>query len=55
VEVVHLVLLAELLEGAPVGVRHPEPLRVPGPDIDVNGRKVVVLLVAGGSRPGHLK
>ena len=54
VEVVHLVLLAELLQGPPIGVGHPEPLRVPGPDVDVDRGKVVVLLMARRSRSGNL-
>ena len=53
-EVVHTVLLAELLEGAPVLVGHTEPLAVPGPDVDVDGREVVVLLMAGSPGSGNL-
>ena len=53
-QVVDVVLDAELLQRAPVFVGHAEPLRVAGADVDVDGGKVVVLLVAGGSWPGHL-
>ena len=55
VEVVHTVLLAELLEGAPVLVGHTEPLAVPGPDVDVDRREVVVLLMTRRPRSGNLK
>ena len=48
-QVVDVVLDAELLQRAPVFVGHAEPLRVAGADVDVDGGKVVVLLVAGGS------
>ena len=55
VQVVHTVLLAELLQGAPVLVGHSEPLAVPGADVDVDSCKVVVLLVAGGPGSRHLQ
>ena len=51
----HLVDLALLLHGAPVLVRDPEPLRVPGADVDVHRAKVVVLLVTRRSGSGNLK
>ena len=53
-QVVYVLLLAHLLERTPVGVWHSEPLRVPRPDVDVDGGKVVILLVAGGSRSWYL-
>ena len=51
----HLVDLALLLHGAPVLVGDPEPLRVPGPDVDVHGAEVVVLLVTRRPGSGNLK
>ena len=53
-EVVDVLLLAHLLERAPVLVRYPEPLGVPGPDVHVDGGEVVVLLVPRGPRPRNL-
>lgn len=53
VQVVEVVLLAEGLDAAPVGVGHGEPLAVAGPDVDVDRAEVVVLLVAGRPRAGH--
>lgn len=43
-------LVAEGGDGLPVVLVHREPLAVPGPDVDVDGAEVVVLLVAWG---GH--
>ena len=54
VQVVHLVELALLLERPPVLVRDTEPLAVPGADVDVDSREVVVLLVSGCSGSGNL-
>ena len=51
----HLVELALLLHGAPVLVGDPEPLGVPGPDVDVHGAEVVVLLVTRRPSSRNLK
>ena len=55
VQVVHVVLLAELLQGPPILVRYAEPLGVAGPDVQVDGSEVVVLLVPGRPGLGHLQ
>ena len=51
----HLVDLALLLHGAPILVGDPEPLRVAGPDVDVHGAEVVVLLMARRPSSRNLK
>ena len=48
-------LFAEAVDDAPVGVRHAEPLAVAGPDVDVDGAEVVVLLVARRPAARHLQ
>ena len=53
-QIINLVLLTQLLQGTPILVGDTEPLGVAGPDVHVDGGKVVVLLVAGGARPRHL-
>ena len=50
-----LVELALLLQRPPVLVGHAEPLAVPGPDVDVDRREVVVLLMTRRPRSGNLK
>ena len=50
-----LVELALLLQRPPVLVGHAEPLTVPGPDVDVDRREVVVLLMTRRPRSGNLK
>jgi len=54
VQIIHLIFCAHVLQLAPVVVGHTEPLRVAGADVDVHGAEVVVLLMAGGPRTGHL-
>lgn len=46
---------AEFVDPAPVRVGHAEPLAVAGPDVDVDGAEVVVLLVAGRAAAGDLE
>lgn len=53
-EVADVVLLAQVVDGSPVGVRHAEPLAVARPDVDVDGAERVVLLVAGSPAPRYL-
>ena len=53
-QVINLVLLTQLLQGTPILVGDTEPLGVAGPDVHVDGGKVVVLLVAGGAGPRDL-
>ena len=48
-------LFAEAVDDAPVSVRHAEPLAVAGPDVDVDGAEVVVLLVARRPAARHLQ
>ena len=50
-----LVELTLLLQRPPVLVGHAEPLAVPGPDVDVDRREVVVLLMTRRPRSGNLK
>ena len=56
-QIINLVLLTQLLQGAPILVGDTEPLGVAGPDVHVDGGKVVVLLVArrAGSRHFHVE
>lgn len=49
-----VLLLAEVAHHSPVRLGHSEPLAVPGPDVDVDGAEVVVLLVARDPAPRHL-
>lgn len=46
VQIVDVVAFAQLLNAAPIGVRHGEPFAIARPNVDVDGAKVVVLLVA---------
>lgn len=41
-----LLLFTEVVDDAPVGLRHGEPLAVPGADVDVHRAEVVVFLVS---------
>jgi len=49
-QVVYAVLMTKTLERAPIFVWHAEPLRISRTNIDVDGAKVVVLLMSGSSR-----
>ena len=49
-QVVHSVFLAQVVQGAPVVLRHAKPLTVSWADVEVDRAEVVLLLV--GHRPG---
>ena len=53
-KVVHRVLLAEVVQGAPVVLWHPKPFAVTRADVQVDGAEVVLLLVRHGSGAGDL-
>lgn len=53
-QVIDIVLLAQRLYATPIRIRHSEPLTITRTNIDVDGTEVIVLLVTGCSRAGHL-
>lgn len=54
-KVIDVIPLAESTNYAPICIRHCEPLAISRPDIDINGTKVVVLLMAGCSATRDLQ
>lgn len=54
VQVIDVVLFAELLNASPVRVGRGKPLAVTGTDVDVDRAEVVVLLMARSSTVGDL-
>lgn len=53
-QIIDVVLLAQLLNAAPICIRNGKPLTVPGANVDINRTEIVVLLVAGRSAARHL-
>lgn len=53
VQIVNVVLFAQLLHATPVRVRHGKPFTIAGADVYVNGTEIVVLLMAGRSTARH--
>jgi hypothetical protein len=55
VKITDAVSLAKRAYDAPVSVWHGEPLAITRSDVDVDGTKIVVLLMTGRSTTGYLE